>query len=194
MAPAAPIAPNTKAPEPTASVSAVAELETDAIISLAGKAAERRALRGTAPGWRRMRTRDEIRAYHEAGHAVARLCAGQYVWKLSIIPDATVCIQETGISAGYCAGGKTQEPTGPMERPARAETDLRRAARACLILAITEAPYGWRGALRIAHRLRAQAWELIDQHWPLVARLASELAERGEMNQHEIAGLLSGRV
>ena len=43
--------------------------EQEVIIALAGKIAERRCQQGSAPGWRRPRPRDEVVAFHEAGHA-----------------------------------------------------------------------------------------------------------------------------
>jgi hypothetical protein len=57
---------------------------------LAGKAAERRALQGSAPGWRRWRMPEELRAIHEAGHAIAQWARGDFVWKLSIMVDRNV--------------------------------------------------------------------------------------------------------
>jgi hypothetical protein len=80
-----------------------------------------------------------------------------------------------------------------IERSERPETDLRKAARACLALALTEQPYGWRAALRIGKRLRARTRALIDSQWPLVARLAAELEQHRELDHIQIARILERR-
>jgi hypothetical protein len=170
---------------------APADLIADVMISLAGKAAERRCLRASAQGWRRMRTADEVRAHHEAGHAVAAVVHGQYVWRLSIIRDESVRVQQTGISMGHCIRGHTPEPPGLIKRSARADTDLHQAAKACLFLAIAEPPYGVRAAMRIAHRLQVRTREMVEQHWPQIARLASELMERRELGSSEIERIVN---
>ena len=173
---------------------AVGKLEIEATILFAGKAAERRSLRGSAPGWRRMRTLDELRAHHEAGHGVAQWVCGLHPWRLSIVPDEGVRMGKTGFSGGYAVGGATPEPTGPIERPERAESDLRQVARTCSALALLEPPHDWRAALRIAYRLKARARDLVDGHWPLIARLAAELVVRRELAGAEIEAILGPRM
>ena len=74
----------------------IAGLEASVVVYLAGNAAERRALQGSAPGWRRWRTPEKLRALHEAGHAIAQWVRGDCVWKLSIILDKNVRIGKFG--------------------------------------------------------------------------------------------------
>jgi hypothetical protein len=167
--------------------------ETAVTIYLAGNAAVRRALRGSTPGWRVLRTPEELRSFHEAGHGVLQYLHGQHVWRLSIIINRGVRVGD-GVSGGFAAAGDTTEPPADWAPPSGAvENDVQRAARACLVLSNFEPPYGWRSALRIAHRLRAQTRDLVHRHWPLVARLAAELAEHGELNHLQIARILKPR-
>lgn len=178
---------------PKAQLAEVARLEDQVVMFLAGAAAARRSLRGSAPGWKRVRTADEVRAHHEAGHAVALWLQGLYVWELSILVDGSVRVGKTAVSGGRCAAGDTPEPPSPIERPERIETDLRRAARICLLLALAEPRHGWRPALRIAHRFRARARDLVEQHWFLIERLAVELAKRRELSGAEVEKMLGSR-
>jgi hypothetical protein len=178
---------------PKAQLAEVVRLEDQAVMFLAGAAAAGRSLRGSAPGWKRVRTADEVRAHHEAGHALALLTQGLYVWELSILVDRSVRVGKTAVSGGRCAAGDTPEPPSPIERPERMETDLRRAARICLLLALAEPRHGWRPALRIAHRLRSRARDLVEQHWFLIARLAAELTEKRELGRAEIERILKPR-
>lgn len=171
-------------------VQVIASLEASVVVYLAGNAAERRALQGSAPGWRRWRTPDEMRALHEAGHAIAQWARGDCVWKLSIIVDKNVRIGKSGYLGGYSSAGITPEPPGPIEPPAHMDCDLRRAAHTCQMLSLWEPPYGWRGAVRVGQRLRARTRDLIHQHWHLIEALASELVRHQELNRAQIEGIL----
>jgi hypothetical protein len=171
----------------------VGNLESDVVIYLAGKVAERRAVRGSAPGWQRFRVRDELRAFHESGHAIAQWAGGRYPWKLSIRIDENVRVGKSGHLGGYASAGTTPEPPGPIELPARLDCDLRLAARACQILSLCEPPHGWRGAVRVAHRLRARSRDLVEQHWQLVVLLAGELVRHQELDQAQIERVLKPR-
>jgi hypothetical protein len=171
----------------------VSRLEADVVISFAGKMAERRALQGSAPGWRRWRDRDELRAFHEAGHAIAQRAAGRYLWRLSILTNKNVRVGMAGTLGGYASAGFTPEPPGPEELPERLDCDLRSAARACQILSLCEQPHGWRGALRAARRLRERSRNIIEQHWQLVVLLAGELHRRQELDRGQIESVLNPR-
>ena len=175
---------------PRTTEESIRHFQGDAICFLAGPAAGRRCRQGSAPGWRRYRTWDEVRAHHEVGHALAGHFCGRFIWELSIIEDRTVHLQKTGYAAGHTWIGLTPEPPAEHPRRERAETDFRLAAQACRVLTLVEPPVDWRGALRIAHRMRAQARALIDGHWPLVMALAEELLRQRELNQSQIARFL----
>lgn len=172
----------------------VTKLERDVVVALAGAAAARRCCQGSAPGWKRPRTHDELNAHHEAAHAIMQLLHGQHIWELSILSDTSVRMQKSGFSGGRCIAGETPEPPGPLARPERAETDLRAGARISLFLALRDQRHGWRAALRIAHRLKERARVLVDENWPLIARLAAELVERRELDSAEIGKILKDRV
>jgi len=169
----------------------IAGLEASVVVYLAGNAAERRALQGSAPGWRRWRTPEELRALHEAGHAIAQWARGDCVWKLSIIVDKNIRIGKSGYLGGYSSAGTTPEPPGPIELPARMDCDLRQAARGCQMLSLCEPPYGWRGAVRVAHRLQTRTRNLIEQHWHLIEVLGGELVRHQELNQVQIEAILA---
>jgi hypothetical protein len=115
---------------------------------------------------------------------------GLFAWQLSIIADESVRLGKTGYSAGHFVGGATPEPPDTIERPTRAETDERKLARYCIKLSVVEPPTDWRGAIRIAHRLRAQTVALVDQHWPLISRLAAELLEHRQLDAAQIRRVL----
>ncbi|MBZ5586749.1 MAG: hypothetical protein LAQ30_32095, partial [Acidobacteriia bacterium] len=108
-------------------VHVIAGLEASVVVYLAGNAAERRALQGSAPGWRRWRTPEELRAIHEAGHAIAQWARGDFVWKLSIMVDKNVRVGKSGYMGGFSSAGITPEPPGRIEFPARVDCDLRNA-------------------------------------------------------------------
>lgn len=171
----------------------IAGFEASVVVCLAGNAAERRALQGSAPGWRRWRTPEEMRAHHEAGHAIAEVARGCYPWKLSIIANKSVRIGKSGFLGGYSSAGITPEPPGPIKLPARMDCDLRQAARACQMLSLCEPPYGWRGAVRAAHRLQARTRDLVEQHWHLIAALAAELVWHQELDRIQIERILQHR-
>jgi hypothetical protein len=178
----------------------IAGFEASVVVYLAGNAAERRALQGSALGWRRWRTPEELRAHHEAGHAIAEVARGCYPWKLSIIANRGVRIGKSGFLGGYSSAGTTPEPPGAIKLPAQMDCDLRLAARACQMLSLCEPPYGWRGAIRVAHRLQARTGDFVEQHWHLIALLAGELVRHEELEQAQIeailrpAGLMPRRV
>ncbi|HTX35410.1 MAG TPA: hypothetical protein VME43_10320 [Bryobacteraceae bacterium] len=194
-APAASTPPPACAGTPSAADIAkyIARQEADVVFHLAGNAAARRALQGSEPGWRRLRSGDELRAFHEAGHAVAIWAAGGHPWWLSIVADETVRIGKTGFEGGVCWGGGSPLPPGPCPRPARAESDLRKAAGVCLALCLFEGAFGWRPALRIARRLRASTRALVENHWWRVVVLADELMRRRVLDHEAIAKLLGSR-
>lgn len=175
-------------PDPTAS--GRRHFETLAMVCLAGPAASRRCRQGSAPGWRRYRTGDEVLAHHEAAHGVCGHLLGRYVWELTIIEDRTVKVQKTSFSAGHAWSGDTPEPPSERPRRERAETDFRRAAEASRILSIIEPPFGWRSTLRIVRRMRAQANALVDANWRSIMALAEELLRQRELDQEQIARFL----
>jgi hypothetical protein len=164
--------------------------ETAVLICLAGKAGERRCRQGSEPGWVRWRSWDEIKAYHEAGHAVVAHLLGRYVWRLSIVPDQSVKLQKTSYVAGRCWSGYTAEASVEIPKRDRLETDLHEAARCCRILALLEAPYNWKAALRLAHRLRGRVRAMIAANWYLLSALAQALLSSRELDQAQIARFL----
>ena len=104
--------------------------------------------------------------------------------------DKSARVGNSGYLAGFSSAGVTPAPPGPIEFPARVDCDLRNAASDCMMLSLCEPPYGWRGAVRVAHRLRARTRDLVDQHWHLIAALAGELVRHQELDQIQIERIL----
>ena len=98
--------------------------------------------------------------------------------------------EEFGYLGGYSSAGITPDPPGPIELPARMDCDLRRAARTCQMLSLWEPPYGWRGAVRVGHRLRERTRELVDQYWHLIETLGGELVRHQELEQAQIESIV----
>ena len=107
--------------------------------------------------------------------------------------DKKVRVGNSGYLAGYSSAGVTPAPSGQVKFPARVDCDLRNAARDCMMLSLCEPPYGWRGAVRVAHRLRERTRDLVDRHWLLIATLAGELVRHQELNQEQIDRILPNR-
>jgi len=156
------------------------------LIFLAGRAAERRCVRGGGPGWKRVRSFEEIRAYHEAGHAVfAAVLRNDAVLHLDI--TNRVDLGRGGICVhGKPASGYTREQAlAGCER--RLPSDYKTAIPLCSLLA---AGSGWRGTLHVVRVLCAAADRITDMYWWHIAALGAELARRGEVSQEEIESFL----
>ncbi|MDR3719754.1 MAG: hypothetical protein P4K98_13225 [Bryobacteraceae bacterium] len=156
------------------------------LISLAGRAAERRCRQGGEPGWRRFRSIAEVKAHHEAGHAViAAVLWNDAVLYLDIIerPDLD--------RGGICVHAKPGSQLTREEVLANCETKLPGDYRTALLLCSLLAPgSGWQATLRVARLLRTEADRLTNVHWLRIAELGAELARCGEMGQHEIERFL----
>lgn len=165
-----------------------ARLENMAVISLAGKCAERRAKQGSGPGWKRLRTPAELVAHHEAAHAVVARALGNVVYEISTVPQMDVECGRGHHVGGFCRYGESPEPapSGPGEHVW--ESDRRTAAKYCMILGAK--PMSWRSALRLAKQIKARTRDLVEAHWRTITMLADVLAFKPEVGQAEIARML----
>jgi hypothetical protein len=170
--------------------------ETQAVIKLAGPAAQLRALQGSRPEWRRMRRPDELRAFHECGHGTAALAFGRRVYRLSIAEDSTIPVG-AGHLAGICQHGEPNlvlDKEVELERLRRAtvKTDRRSAVETAYVLAMLE-PGGptWRSARRVLGRLRERAAKLVAANWWVVSLLADEVERHRELDQGGIEAILA---
>lgn len=161
--------------------------EEQAIILLAGNAAARRAGRGSEPGWRRQLTRDQHTAFHEAGHAVAAVVAGEYAYGLSIVPRLDIKIGESCVLGGFAHHGHARTHDKPLEAPVSPRPDIDSAAGLCCLLAPT---FAWRDGLAVYRALKARTEALIEDHWHSVKLLAIELNQRKELDQEQIERIL----
>ena len=154
-----------------------ADLERAVTIALAGPLGERRARRGSSPGWHRARTRPELIAHHEGAHAVVSHQMGKPVRFLSVIP--------TGVSLGVCVcGGEDLSASAIAEiraRPSATDEDF--------ALELSRGLPGprWRNL----RRLYRQTLAILESRWPAVIELAERLQARGELYGSEITEILS---
>src|SRR5450759_1974083 len=89
--------------------------ERQVLVSLAGNSAARRAVQGSGPEWRRMRPKEELAAFHEAGHAVVAHLLGLCVWELSIVPNEFK-VGRTQHAAGYALTAEKGKPRPKCDR------------------------------------------------------------------------------
>ena len=164
------------------------------IVLLAGQAAEKLASRGSGRGWVRLRTDVELRAFHEAGHAIAGVVAGRTVYRLTVIPDP---LREVGPSGRYISAGLClwSEPDLSAERRVKrtVESDRTGAARLAMAWATPLQKPQWKYALQVIREYRLKAEAMLSACWPIVTKLAIELEQRGTLTADEIAAI-TGRV
>jgi hypothetical protein len=168
---------------------AIAYGQAEVIVRLAGRAAERRSLEGGRDGWSRFRSFEEIKAYHEAGHAVLLTALrGSTVLYVDILSRPE--LKRGGLCiAGHAGVDYTPEQLRE-DRDRKSPSDYKVAVQMCFLLA----PSDWRATLRVAKALRAETDRLVDAHWRSISSLANELAKRGAMNREEIEPFLPPRL
>lgn len=178
----------------------VARVQTQIMVSLAGRLAERRARRCDDDGRRCefLLSPQQLLAAHEAGHGAVGVALGWCCHELSIVPERDVPV---GRGRGYLAGFASVCPAALVEDVQRAgrrrkcirlESDAQTVAQLALQLALLEPDYGWMAACRIIRRLRAETEALIEAHWNRVKYLANTLEWRKTMAQSEIESCLRG--
>lgn len=166
-------------------------IEREALVALAGVAAQRKARHTLAPLYWQME-----KAFHEAGHAVVALTLGMHPYEVSIVPTRDVKIQKTGHSDGHALIGyihpdEVPEPDARpelRERIGRTESDFRRAARYSLLLAST---CSWREGVRTYHALLAKTEQLVDEYWISIVALAGEIRRNYTLDHAEIRAVIS---
>ena len=135
-------------------VDSLAWAMAETICLLAGISAERIAQTGSEPGWYRRRRAAELRAFHEAGHAIAYVVTGRHCYELSIVPDEGSRIGREGrpalrFSGGFCLRGELPElPQGYRREAGLCESDVYQAARIARWLGDTYPPT-WKSTLRL---------------------------------------------
>lgn len=152
-----------------------------AVIAAAGPIASRRALQGSAPGWRPVRSRLEITAIHESAHAV--VCAALYK------PPALTTIVPADESNGHMLFDDSPDGDGCLvvHRPISDAGIVRRNARSLAVLTGRDPLYVFRG-------LRAKAESLVEEHWYLISFLAGELLKHKTMRRSDIAAIVSPHI
>ncbi len=129
-----------------------------------------------------MRTREEVTAFHESGHAVIAAAQGQMPWKVTIVPITGVCYGHVSLERP----ANESDPWGGRgcTRDAAA---VRKNARA---LALS----GQRRPLEILRAIRREAAKLVEEHWPLIGDLAGELLKRKTLHRADVAAIIPPHV
>lgn len=160
-------------------------------VTLAGDLAMRRALQGSAPGWRRLRSGKELTAFHEAGHAVVAEAIGFHVHRVFIVPAVT----GSSVFGGACTSTFDpkclHESKGEPALDRSLPSDRQTAARLCLALCATPS---WKSALQQYRIWKANVRALVERHWFAITGLAEELQRRGDLNRADLAGILSHSI
>ena len=153
------------------------------MVSLAGPLAERRARRGSEPGWVRMLSEERRIAVHEAGHAICALVCEKYVIELTIIPDPEKK------SLGHCLYSRDADfRRDPNETKTVSTRDRTEAARyAWLLTSWPPDPPYWKAVLGTVRMLRATAAQILDRNWVFVIALADALQQRRALSREELA-------
>ena len=150
-----------------------------------------------------------ILAHHEAGHVVADLLGGIEVSRTSVIDpiggrtDVLGC-EEADLEGmepvarrerlesaviGLLAGPIAEEAYTGVYDAERAAADLHSAAElgfACLPDGLTWATF--------EQGLTLRARQLVSHWWSVISELASELADRGEMTEHQLDTFFADRL
>lgn len=156
------------------------------MIALAGRIGERRALRGSEPGWVRVLTPQQLICHHEAAHGVVAVLLGWHVYELNLHPDPALKVETGAPVLAFCSTGTKAER--PVCNDCVWNSDGRTVALFSLLAA--PAPGGWLGAIRVIHKLRAEVAGLIEKYWFEITVLAWELERHGELDREQIRIIL----
>jgi hypothetical protein len=155
-----------------------------AVVSMAGPLAEKRALRGSGPGWVVQVTTERRIAVHEAGHAVLATVTGLYAHRVTVVPDA--------YSLGHCL--VSSSPDTP-EEPSEVRTDLDQVCRfAWALTHFDPAIPRWKAVLATARRIRSTAAQFVECHWFEIQALASELERNQHLDRNQIEDCVPNRT
>jgi hypothetical protein len=159
--------------------------EEDAVIDLAGRAAQRRAQRPDAEGWCRWPSLHESVCFHEAGHAIVAAALGRFPqWAIAAKPEISrgrVVFNGRAHIGNSPEQGAETVPT--LEGNALLESDFTKAARFCKFMS----ERGWLSYMRTLYQ-RADA--ILEAHWPAVKILAIELREKGTVHRPDIEDIM----
>jgi hypothetical protein len=159
-------------------------------LTLAGNLAMRRAVQGSTPGWRRVRTCRELIALHEAGHAVIAAAVGFHVHRVFIVSVAES--NRSGFAGCCVATFRPEEAPGDDLPPIqKMRSDRHVAADLCWHLALLAGDAAsWRAALKQYRLWLAKVRDLIERHWLAIMNLAEQLERREDLSGAEVAGIL----
>lgn len=163
----------------------LAEFKKRALALLAGDRGVQRARRGSEPVWERWLSRDEVRSFHEVGHAVVACAVGFIVYEISIVERRDIRVG-TGYSDGVTAYSDAEErpPQRPYTEAASDEEQLRPLLY-CLAGAVEE------NVPRTRQLLEDEVDAILEANWLRICTCASELCREKTLRQARIKELLS---
>jgi hypothetical protein len=158
--------------------------EKQIIVSLAGVAAERRALQKSESGWEPNFTPVQLICFHESSHATVARSFDWHAHELNIDPPPGLTVERGRAILAYCAFSKPQHPAGNLIEPR--ESDRRTVAKYALVMV-----GDWKGAVRCIHLLRAATRAAVETNWKCIWDLAWELHWRRRLNHEQIEKILA---
>ena len=162
------------------------------LISLAGKAGERRALRGSGPGWVIPRSAKELICLHESAHAVVAWVLKRHVYSASVEPRPDLKTKDGRSLGGLVTQGiEPGEP--PPEHPDKPYTTDEENVQYWLELArdCFGVDESYVSALR--ERLVKKTELLVDAWWLHILALADRLAHETNLDEKAIVETLAPR-
>ena len=164
------------------------DFRTRLIVRLAGPAAEK--YETAPPGWRTVRSREEVIALHESAHAVAAFLAGRRLLMLSIIPSLR--------SLGHVTyGGKSSDAAPETlldEMMIFGEPDGISDRRSVLQILAAMPALERRAIHRMFRELEAEVSELVRTNWKTILLLANELVAQQWIGGRRAEGIISSTL
>lgn len=179
--------------DPEERIRIIRSLEISVITAAAGTIGEIRAMVGSEPGWRRVRSRAELTAIHEGCHAVVSYALGQtpYLATVAASPRAHGAVF-------YAPPADSAEPWAGVDAGSLA-TDGQSVRRTVRVLAKYAGiylgdPARSRRPLVVLRALRAETVRLVEDNWYLITYLAVELLKHKTLSRDEIAAIVAPHV
>jgi hypothetical protein len=151
------------------------------VIALAGRVAEKRAVRPSPDGWVLFVSPERRVSIHEAAHGIAGIASGRFVHEVSVIP----CERMNGYVTWW---SQSAVPAQPMDRE-NVERDHSQAARAAALLAPHTCPQ-WKAVRETVRTMRRRAEQIIEGNWLEVLELANALEKHKVLDRTQIESLV----
>lgn len=163
--------------------------ERQALTTLAGDRAAKRATQASSPGWQRLISGAEALAWHEAAHITIAAALGFKTLFVSIEPRPHLTVGPDHVSGGLAA--YSDEPTQQCnpDEPHEIESDEAQFEKLVKYLAMDRPD--WVKATR--EWLESKVDELIERYWPEISAVTFCLLREKNLNQERITEILAPR-